>query len=601
MNIKSFSWLIFIVSALCPNTAMSALSVTLSASAASPSPVGTQLGWTATSAGVDPSLAEYRWSVTRPSGVTSMVIDFDPSNSFLYMPLQDGGYTVTVLVKNTSTNEQASASAGYVATTLLQPGNAPVITATANPLVFIYSAACQSGSMRVFFAPQGTAPISGMGTQSLPCVPGGAVNFLLAGLAANSQYTVQHQTSVGFSLQNGPQLTVNTGSIPGFRPASVQGVSTDPEKVFVFAEIGLQGGSQGVVAFNSDGNMIWAYPRNFPNAPILQLFRPVSGGTMLVGPTVPVLSEIDTLGNVVHQTSAARMNEQLAPLGYPLIDNFNHDAFRLPNGYTAVIVQTERIYTDGTQGSSVGNPVDVIGSGIVVLDQNFQVAWSWNPYTQFDVTRPAVFSNYTCPGAGCTGGTSLMPNGVDLMHGNTLVLTDDGHLLLSLRHQNLILKINYSNGLGAGNILWSLGAGGDFTVSNPYIDPYPWFSGQHSIIYHGGQMTLFDNGITRVDPGPSIDFNPNLCCSRGQVWTLNEATKIATLSLNVSLGTFSDIIGSAQTLINGNYHFLSGFANGGTLAEVKEITPAGNTVFTMDVANSTYRVFRMRDFYSYRN
>ncbi len=39
---------------------------------------------------------------------------------------------------------------------------------------------------------------------------------------------------------------------------------------------------------------------------------------------------------------------------------------------------------------------------------------------------------------------------------------DDGNLIISIRHQNWLVKIDYNNGAGAGDILWHLGYQGDF-------------------------------------------------------------------------------------------------------------------------------------------
>jgi hypothetical protein len=184
------------------------------------------------------------------------------------------------------------------------------------------------------------------------------------------------------------------------------------------------------------------------------------------------------------------------------------------------------------------------------------------------------------------------------MHGNSLLYTTDNNFVMSVRNQNLLIKINYANGAGNGDILWRLGATGDFTITNPNIDPYPWFSGQHSPTFKGNYLTLFDNGITRVTPGVNYNFDPTLCCSRGQAWTIDEAHKTATLVTNVSMSTFSDIIGTAQQLQNGNLHFLSGFAEGGFLGEAKEFTPAGTPLYSFGVLNSSYRALRLRDLYT---
>ncbi len=59
------------------------------------------------------------------------------------------------------------------------------------------------------------------------------------------------------------------------------------------------------------------------------------------------------------------------------------------------------------------------------------------------------------------------PNGLpDWTHSNALIYSaSDGNLLLSMRHQSWILKIDYNNGAGSGNVLWRLGYQGDFALT----------------------------------------------------------------------------------------------------------------------------------------
>ena len=72
----------------------------------------------------------------------------------------------------------------------------------------------------------------------------------------------------------------------------------------------------------------------------------------------------------------------------------------------------------------------------------------------------------------------LAPVANDWTHGNSLQLTPDGNILYSSRHQDWIIKIDYRDGTGTGNILWRMGPGGDFTFNNVNHDPWPWFSHQ---------------------------------------------------------------------------------------------------------------------------
>jgi arylsulfate sulfotransferase len=573
---------------LCGN-ADAAITATFSAVSPSPAPMGSVTHWTAASDAPNP--AEYRWSVTKPNGLTSIVVDFDSISSFDYMPLMEGSYTLTLDVRDTVTLDQGSASATFVASSLQTSPSVPVVSSTANSLVALFSTTCSSGNLRVYFAPNGITPLlSGTATTAQPCFAGHSIAVIVAGMKPNTQYTLQQQVSNGFALQNGTFFSFTTGpASPNFPVPTVNGTSTSPEKFMLMSFISVfGGGTQGTAAWDLDGNMVWYSTAVSPGsgAPIF-LYRPMLGGTMIVS-SFPLLrlQELDLLGNVVRQTSITRLAEQLGP-AFPQLRDINHDAIRLPNGNTAIIVGVQQSYTNGTQGSSSASPINLVGDAIVVLNKDWQVVWSWNPYTNYDITRGPIAPAH-CAGAGC----------IDWMHANSLLYTDDNNFVMSMRHQDLLIKIDYANGGGTGRVLWRLGNGGDFTILNPNIDAYPWFSGQHSLTWKGNYLTLFDNGITRLDPGVSFNRTPTVCCSRGQAWTINENSRTVSLVTNASMGDFSDIIGSSQQLLNGNLHFLSGFANSGTLAHAQEFTPAGVPVYTFDINNSSYRAFRMRDMYT---
>ena len=57
----------------------------------------------------------------------------------------------------------------------------------------------------------------------------------------------------------------------------------------------------------------------------------------------------------------------------------------------------------------------------------------------------------------------------------------DGNLIVSVRHQDWVIKIDYAHGHGDGHVIWRLGQGGDFAVISS--DPSPWFSHQHYAHY----------------------------------------------------------------------------------------------------------------------
>ena len=55
---------------------------------------------------------------------------------------------------------------------------------------------------------------------------------------------------------------------------------------------------------------------------------------------------------------------------------------------------------------------------------------------------------------------------------------DDGNILVSMRHQNWVVKVDYEDGKGSGAVIWRLGEGGDFTLKNG-VDPTDWQYAQH--------------------------------------------------------------------------------------------------------------------------
>ena len=354
------------------------------------------------------------------------------------------------------------------------------------------------------------------------------------------------------------------------------------------------------MATDLSGQVIWYYrfreienPR-FPWHIGQYLLRPAPGGSFLLfliyrGGFDQVLREIDLAGNPVRETNVEQVNRQLAALGQDPIGYFHHDALRLDNGHTLVIGSVERLLTD-VQGPGV---VDVLGDMLIDLDENFQVAWAWNAFDHLDITRAAVLGERcTVVTVGCPP-ISLALSANDWTHANAVVYSPaDGSLLLSLRNQDWIVKLDYRDGAGDGAVLWRLGPGGDFSLNAPGAGPFPWFSHQHDPVLDGRQLALLDNGNTRCEPAPLG------CNSRGQVLELDEAARTATLVLDADLGRFSTAVGSAQRLSNGNYHFLAGILLPGVVSRSVEVTPAGEQVFSLQTEGTQYRSYRMRDLYT---
>lgn len=568
------------------------MSVGLTSSASSAVPLGSTITWSAAVSGASPGTLFYRFQVRPVNGVFQTVVDFGPGSSLTWTTIaQEGNYQAEVTVQNISTGEQAVAANTQTFTSLVA-GAVPVISVSANPGVYIYSApACAPGSvMRVQF--QSSSGFTQV-TPPKPCNASDSMNFYLAGMEPSTPYTIQHILDTGRSSALGPILTYATASVTtdGLTPTIL---GTDPPAPGILL-LSLFG--EPSIATDLNGNQLWASPTD-----ITFLTRPITGGTFLgvgedgtKGPSQQFFREFDLAGIPIAQTNAARVNQQLAALGIHEINGFHHEVRKLPTGGYLALAASERMLTD-VQGPGT---VDVIGDTIIVMDQNLQVTWAWDAFSHLDTYRMATLGETCVYPAGATCAPfylSTVAN--DWLHGNALQLTRDGDILYSSRHQDWVIKINYANGNGNGEILWRMGLAGDFQMVSTVLNP--WFSHQHDPHFESNGTTLlvFDDGNLRFAADPTAH-------SRGQALQVDESNMTVTSILEADLGVYSGALGSAQLLPNGDYHFDAGFllseSPSGTPvynADSLEVTPAGAIVYGLQFNTLAYRSFRMPDLYT---
>ncbi len=352
-----------------------------------------------------------------------------------------------------------------------------------------------------------------------------------------------------------------------------------------------------------DGKVIWYYAfpdrqpgsllypiKLLPNGHFMFLAAPVSQaaviGTVPAG-TLNALREVDLAGTTIRELKMADLNTRLAAAGFNLsLLDFSHDFLVLPNGHVVVICNTVRTFINlpGYPGTKV-----VLGDVIVDLDQNFNPSWVWNEFDHLDVNRhPYQFADWT--------------------HSNALAYSaDDGNILISVRHQNWIVKVNYRNGAGDGSILWKLGYQGDFTLTNG-VDPTDWFYAQHDVNFVSSNTTgtfrisIMDNGDDRVFPSGLTCSAPGApaCYTTIPIMEVNESARTATFISHqeLPLSQYNVFAGSTRVLANTDIEFnLSAI---GTNAFVYEVTPTSShqVVWQMKVSgDNTYRAFRIPSLY----
>src|SRR5262245_48265338 len=574
--------------------------VSLASSEAAPQLVGERITWTATDADCG-AAPVYQFSAAPHGGAFHVVRDFSPANAFTWTPMQEGTYDIEVAVKDGYQATETTTAIAVDAVASRVTGSEAVITPRLNPLVALYSAPASSArSEFVQFRVAGESS-SWRNTNTLPVVPGKSTNFFVAGMLPNTTYEMRDVRSDGTG--SAPQL-FTTAALPSTLTFPTWTVSQPPapggdldqDMVFHMLTVGGDPSANShPIATDLSGRVEWYYDiqQSGLGINIMTTATLLPGGTAIAmghasgspgGQTV--LREIDLAGNPIRETNLAAVNTQLTALGHPISYGFHHDVQRLPDGSTVVLGLTER------QIDLHGAPTNYIGDLIIVLDENLQVKWVWDAFSHLDVNRGPVLGEIVNQGE--PGPDSVVPNypAVSWLHDNAVSLSPtDGNLILSIRHQDWVIKIDYRHGDGDGHVIWRLGAGGDFALNS--LDPTAWFSHQHNAHYIDDHtLILFDNGNTRRASDPNAH-------SRGQVWTLAETNMAATPVLNADLGSYSFRLGSAQRLSNGNYAFLSGSQGPvpNDIAQSIELLPDGTPSCILRVAGPEYRSFRMRTLY----
>ena len=479
------------------------------------------------------------------------------------------------------------------------------VTSTANPLVAEYSVnPALRGTVAVEFGEttdygQSTAPVA---------TTVGPVNVLVAGMKANTAYHMRAQVDYedGTSRQDVDHVfttgSLPAGVLPSYTVTPTSGLTPQPGIELVDPVTYPQ--ALAPFAIDLQGNVIWIYapPEIKQPANLIYPVKLLSNGHFmcLIAPnsTLPLnggapagtsdlLREFDLAGNTVRQLTMVDLNAKLALGNFNLtLQYFSHDFAVLPNGHILVIANTLRPFTNlpGYPGT-----INVLGDTVIDLDENLNPVWVWNAFDHLDVNRhPYEFSDWT--------------------HANAITYsTDDGNFLISMRHQNWIVKVDYRNGAGTGNILWKLGEQGDFKLQGG-VDPTDWFYAQHDVNFVSSnttgsfQLAVMDNGDDRIFPSGVLCNTAGgpACYTTIPVMQVDENAKTASFLFHQQLppNLYSFFAGNTRVQPNTNVEY--NLAGVGATAYVFEVTPTATpqTVWQMHISNAnTYRAFRMPSLY----
>jgi len=494
---------------------------------------------------------------------------------------QSENVTITAALSSNPTKDFATAVMAVI-----KPGTVGCPDFTGNPQVAQYTVYLPApGKVGVEF---GQTASYGRDTWQLrtPSPNGGQVQLWVAGMLGKTTYHMRGRAV----LDNGAVFddldqTCTTGTPPPTSAVTATKIGTPQPGIEMWNTVQPAEDAQ-VFATDLNGNVIWTYSYAHDKADLVQGAQLLPNGDVLMvisflsslnlpneGSLIDEVREVDLAGNTVRSLKVADLDKKLASM--PNLHDaqgttynfksFHHDVVVLPNGHWVILADYAKGYSNlqGFPGS-----IPVLGDAIVDVDANGNPDWVWNTFDHLDVNRhPMNFADWT--------------------HSNNMLYsTDDHNLLLSMRHQNWIIKIEFLDGKGSGKVMWRLGEGGDFKLEGG-VDPVDWFYAQHGMNYVTAnttgvwRMVLMDNGNDRIiAPGQQLNCNPfkpplpSGCYSTMPVLEINENAMTATIVKHYEPGpsSFSYFGGNAEPLANGDYEItFAATPNGGL---VQELDPA---------------------------
>jgi arylsulfate sulfotransferase len=529
-----------------------------------------------------------------------------------------GNYTApagsqSLIVTVTATSKTNPAKSATASVNVVAPG---VITATNNVQVAQYSISpAASANVSVQF---GLDTTYGLTTWTQPSGQfGGAVSLYVAGMKASTLYHMRGVVQFADGTQfNDADQTFTTGALqaaqlPALTATTTAGMTPQSGvELLDLVNVGVTTGQFPVAVTDLSGNVLWAYNPSLAAGVLANPIKLLPNGHFLInfGGTTPdgvdsMMQELDLGGNLIWQMTAAQLNTALAAATCAgcniTIVGTHHDFVMLPNGHLIVIASTQQVVSGTTvTGDVLIDLGDIDNVGGNNPNHTPLPVWLWNEFDHLDINRrPLAYPDWT--------------------HTNAVLYSaTDGNLIISMRHQNWLVKIDYNNGAGAGDILWHLGYQGDFTLLNadgtPDTANTDWFFAQHGPSFLTANtsgkfsLILFDNGADRgvvdVVGGTCNEPAQPACYSTVPILNLDETAKTATFAFHPTTPDYSFFGGNAETLKNGNveYDECSDGSIAGNNAAIYEITQTSTpqTVWQMKIAGQyAYRGFRMPSLY----
>ncbi len=355
--------------------------------------------------------------------------------------------------------------------------------------------------------------------------------IILIGLAQLSDYQIKiHAFNSTGAAESGP-YTINTISIPSDIVEAADSLFNDTTATTGYILTDARGPDLAtqVRIFDRAGRLVWYdYTKEIGSPCIGNNFSNRNTSLQIYGDCQTML-EIDFFGDTIQKVNISNI---------PGNFQIHHDMYINDLGNLVLLVAEGQ----PVDKSSVGGRADalVVGDGYIEIAPDGEIVSQWSIFDHLD---PMMSRD-----AGAFWDQVFGEPAEDWTHANSIAQDADGHYLMSLNALDQAIKIHRET----GEILWTFGKNGDFTIDPPDA----LFKSQHTFWGIGNnRYTVFDNQ-------GAGSF------SRGLEFELDTAEAIARLVFIQDADSLlsTGIVGSTYRLENGN--MLSSFGRAGAIQEV---------------------------------
>ncbi len=387
-------------------------------------------------------------------------------------------------------------------------------------------------------------PLAGMTPTTFHRIP-------VLGLRASSRFRIDVETTSAVSRKATASLAYTTGALPpAIPPISV--VTNDKTRTspgYTMMDLWLWDATQpfatpdpsrsSVIIVDADGEVVWyamspacctpTDARKLPNGDITFLGWGRNSGQA-------VWEEIDMMGNVVFDVSANEMG----------LDFISHEIFPEPGTENFLSLTPQLRSIPGYPTADGGTTTyAVVGDAVVEVGADASVIHEWSTFDMFDPHYEGTRSEFNFPTWNFLYADAGKPK--DWTHGNSVVVDPASNdIVASSRTLSWIFKFDRNDG-GPPRLLWRLGPGGDFALTNAN-DGFQY--NQHcATVLPNGNIMAFDDGDGRPNDAGFAGLY-----SRAVEFSLDTTKMQATIvwQYRESPPFYSPYVGSSYLLPNGN-------------------------------------------------